>query len=110
MIYDNSIRDIKVLKTKYVETNGSNFESNGTNSNVVFIPYILQERTEESSKEYDDFMNKYKENHKYCPKCGHDSHRTTLLGFNLNRKEEYKDLNRSTCMKCGDIHRVHDRV
>jgi ribosomal protein S27AE len=78
----------------------------------VLAPYILGEHTEESSKQYDLFMKEYHKQHKYCPKCGGEQHTTTLVGYVLNwdKKDEYKDLNRCVCTKCGDNHSTHDRL
>jgi hypothetical protein len=82
------------------------------NSGYVYVPYIISEHTEESLKEYNYFMKEYRKTHKYCPKCGSIEHSTTLMGYilNMNRKEEYKDLNSCMCTECGDKHAAHDRV
>jgi hypothetical protein len=58
------------------------------------------------------FMNQYKEDHACCPKCGELSCRATLMGyvFNSNSPHTYKNLNRCTCVTCGDMHTKHDRV
>jgi len=60
---------------------------------------------------YDKFMDKYEKEHALCPKCGEENHRSTLVGyaFDSSNPEEYKDLNRCTCMECGDIHTTHER-
>lgn len=78
----------------------------------VLAPYILGEHTEESSKRYSEFMKEYHNQHKYCPKCDNKQHTTTLVGYILNwdKKDEYKDMNRCVCTKCGDNHSTHDRV
>lgn len=78
----------------------------------VLAPYILGEHTEESSKQYSEFMREYHNKHKYCPKCGGEQHTTTLVDYILNwdKKNEYKDMNRCVCTKCGDNHSTHDRV
>jgi ribosomal protein S27AE len=54
----------------------------------------------------------YELQHKYCPVCGHDSGMVTLAGytFDPSNMESFKDLNDYTCSKCGDTHKVHDRV
>lgn len=67
---------------------------------------------ENREKEYDDFMNEYNSNHKYCPKCGAEGHTTTLVSYvlNMDKPEEYKDLNNCVCSKCGDKHTAHERV
>ena len=58
------------------------------------------------------FKSKYKEEHKYCPKCGSNSYITTLTGypFYSDNPEGYKDLNDCTCSACGDVHTRHDRI
>lgn len=78
----------------------------------VFAPYTCVEHTEESSKQYDEFMDEYYKQHECCPKCGAEEHTSTLVGYVLNcdSKDEYKDMNRCECMKCGDKHSAHDRV
>jgi predicted nucleic-acid-binding Zn-ribbon protein len=62
----------------------------------------------ESSK----FRTEYDLNHKYCPKCGSEEYFTTLVGFilNMDKKEEYKDLNTCECSNCGDTHTGHERI
>lgn len=63
--------------------------------------------------DYDGFMVEYHNKHKYCPKCGkNEGFITTLVCYvlDINNKENYKDLNRSTCMSCGDVHTIHDRL
>lgn len=79
---------------------------------LVFMPYICVEHTEESSKAYDEFIDEYKRLHACCPKCGETGCTTTLVGYilNMDKKEEYKDLNKCICNKCGDKHIMHDRV
>lgn len=78
----------------------------------VYAPYTPCEHTEESLKEYNDFMSEYNLEHKLCPKCGEESHMSTLMGYVLvhGKESEYKDLNRCTCMSCGDSHTTHERV
>ena len=78
----------------------------------IFVPYLCVEHTEESSKEYDNFMEEYNKQHECCPKCGATEHMSTLVGYVLNwdKKDEYKDMNRCECMKCYDKHSTHDRV
>ena len=78
----------------------------------MLAPYVLGEHSKESSKRYDDFMKKYHKQHECCPKCGNKQHTTTLVGYvlNWNKKEEYRDMNRCKCLKCGDKHSTHDRI
>lgn len=78
----------------------------------VYAPYVIRQHTEESLKEYDEFMSIYNKLHEYCPKCGGKDHISTLMGYalNLENKEEYKDENSCVCSNCGNIHITHDRV
>lgn len=79
---------------------------------TIFVPYILGEHTEESLQEHRKFMDKYKKEHKCCPKCGETGHTTTLMGYPLIRGEEenYKDLNGCVCTGCKDVHTAHERI
>ena len=62
--------------------------------------------------EREKFDMEYYLNHKYCPVCGSKEHTSTLMGFilNMNKKEDYKDLNQCECTACGNKHLAHDRV
>ena len=69
----------------------------------------------EICQDYINFIDndeEYHKQHKYCPKCGGEQHTTTHVGYVLNwdKKDEYKDLNRCVCTKCGDNHSAHDRL
>lgn len=80
-----------------------------------YIPVIdsndLEFLTEER-KEYKKVIKQYNLDHALCPKCGAKSHSTTYVGYilHMDRKDEYKDLNRCVCSNCGDVHTTHDRV
>jgi len=78
----------------------------------IYAPFICKEHTEESLKDYHEFMTKYKKEHAICPKCGATEHSTTLMGYVLysDKRDEYKDLNTCVCSECGDIHTTHKRV
>ena len=78
----------------------------------VMSPFVFVEHTEESLKEYNEFMSAYRTLHEVCPKCGATGHSTTLFGYVLNweKKEEYKDLNTCVCSECGDKHTAHQRI
>ena len=82
------------------------------NEKYIYAPYILGEHSKKSSKEYDKFMKQYDLEHKCCPKCGSEKHVTTLVGYplDMDKKEEYKDLNSCVCSVCGDKHSIHDRL
>jgi hypothetical protein len=86
--------------------------NNLENPGIIWVPYVFREHTDESLKEYEKFMDDYNEKHKFCPKCGSESHSTTLVGFPLIREkeEEYQDKNYCKCLGCGDSHIFHDRV
>lgn len=87
-------------------------ESLDLDSGHVLVSYILSEHTEESLKEYKEFMRNYHNKHKYCPKCGSESCRTSMAcySYNSDKPDEYKDLNRSVCTNCNNLHSVHDRL
>lgn len=72
---------------------------------------VVKDLNEQSVKS-DNFKKEYYLNHKFCPKCGNEGHSTTLVGYilDMDKKEEYKDLNNCVCSKCGDIHTAHERV
>lgn len=87
-------------------------------SGVVYADYKpvigvdeLEFLTEER-KEYKKVIKQYHLDHARCPKCGSESHSTTYVGYilHMDRKDEYKDLNRCVCSNCGDVHTTHDRV
>lgn len=65
-----------------------------------------------SSDEYVEFMKAYNKAHECCPNCGTKPHSTTLAGYivYLEDKDNYKDKNRCQCLKCGDVHIMHNRV
>lgn len=96
-----SVTDIKRVSGEELQEKG-----------YIFVPYICVEHTKESLSEYDKFIIEYHKSHKYCPKCESSEYRTTLLEYILNwdKKDEYKDMNRCTCIQCGYIHHTHDRV
>ena len=62
--------------------------------------------------EYVTFMKKYSKLHAACPNCFGTSFSTTLAGYilDLNHPELYKNLNSTTCLKCGWKGTVHDRI
>lgn len=66
----------------------------------------------ESNKKSDLFLSEYRKLHECCPKCGETSHCSTLVGYilNMDNLEDYKDLNKCTCIKCDDVHTTHERV
>lgn len=94
-------------------------KSEGNNeAGVIFadyVPVIGGDELEfimEGRKEYKKFLKEYHSNHAKCPKCGTEPHSTTYVGYivDMDRKDEYKDLNRCVCSNCGDVHTTHDRV
>ncbi len=93
------------------------YESIGQSKGLTYEEFLPEadktiENIIESSIKCDIFYKEYNENHKYCPKCGHTGHSTTLAGYilNLEDTESYKDLNDCVCSKCRDKHTVHERV
>ena len=102
----------KIDKSKYGEIKISSSSPSDSKSGVVYLPYVLSEHTEQSRKEYDDFMTKYSKEHEVCPRCGETGHTVTLVGYALigGEEDKYKDKNRCVCSKCNDKHIVHDRI
>lgn len=79
----------------------------------IYAPYIISNKDpNDKNTEYDDFMKEYSYIHKCCPNCGSESHSTTLIAYvlNMDKKDEYKDLNNCKCFSCGNVHITHDRV
>lgn len=104
----------KIDKSKYsvVDINENQLtEEEMKEQGIVYLPYQIVE-SQEPSKEYDDFMREYEEKHARCPKCGDSGSYTTLVGYilNMDKKDDYKDLNRCICTKCNDAHTKHDRI
>lgn len=87
-------------------------KTEGMKSGIIWAPFVIAEHTEESLKDYKEFMAKYKKQHEVCPKCGSIKHSTTFAGFIMisDRREEYKNLNDCVCFDCGDKHTCHDRI
>ena len=59
------------------------------------------------------YLDEYEKRHARCPKCLQTECAETLVGYlltDIKLKEDYKDLNRCYCTKCGDKHTKHDRV
>ena len=125
-IYDEKLMDEFInynpeIESRYaaVEINPdfySTVEVNHSISNldagIVWAPYMCISSADGPSKEYEEFMAKYKEDHKCCPNCGDVHYNTTLMGYVFNRDnpDEYKDLNRCVCSKCGFKHTRHERI
>lgn len=57
-------------------------------------------------------MREYRENHTYCPECGSCKNHQTLMGYvmDINHPEDFKDLNRVSCIECDWTGTVHDLV
>jgi hypothetical protein len=100
--------DYKIDASKYEECKVNTDKS--ITPGVIFVPWVLQDSTGKPNPEYDEFMKAYHEMHSICPKCGHDKHSVTLMGYplDMNNKEDYKDLNVCVCAACGDRHTVHE--
>ncbi len=67
---------------------------------------------ESISKIHDKFMSEYVMLHQLCPKCGSEEFNSTLIErvWNFDNPDEFKDINICNCLKCGDMHQVHDRI
>ena len=79
---------------------------------IVFAPYIMCDHTEESLKEYNEFMTRYHTQHCCCPNCGSRNYTKTLVGYILNHEhpEDYKDKNVCHCLDCGWKGIAHELV
>lgn len=81
-----------------------------------FLKSDINETMDRSNKlnnnDYDMFMKEYAKKHVCCPKCGSTQHISTLVGYalDLDKKDEYKNLNICSCTSCEDEHSKHDRV
>ena len=42
----------------------------------------------------------FEESHKYCPNCGNDKFKSTLIGYIENSNKDFEDHNNIWC-KCG---------
>jgi ribosomal protein L32 len=80
---------------------------------VPYVPLIITPVGDSTYRDsYNEFMDNYNLEHKYCPKCGHDKCSTTFAGFILysEDRESYVDENDCVCQECGDKHIKHDRI
>lgn len=79
-----------------------------------FLPEAdaMLDNFQKQSEECEKFLEEYRQKHKLCPKCGGTGHSVTLAGYilDIDRKEDYKDLNNCFCGACGNSHTVHDRI
>ena len=69
-------------------------------------------RENERRKIYEQLIEDYKKKHSLCPKCKSKESEVTnvMYRMDLNKYEDYKDLNESICSNCKDVHTVHERV
>lgn len=77
----------------------------------IYVPYIIKEKVD-IDMTTNEFLKKYQEEHRYCPKCGSDKYMTTLVAYmvDIDNLNDYKDLNNCDCSDCGDKHIVHERI
>lgn len=68
---------------------------------------IINEDEYESIKHIEEDI--YYSKHRYCPQCGGNAYMATMVGYNFESLETYKDKNRVTC-PCGWKGIVHDLV
>ena len=96
----------------HIETLNVNVSKSKDDSSVIYAPYIMCEHTEESRKEYNEFMDKYYAQHCCCPNCGSKNYITTLAGFilDMSKPEDYKDRNTCHCQDCGWKGIAHELV
>ena len=74
----------KMVDSKYYSKILVNKTTSDLESGYIFVPWTFSEHTEESLKDYNDFMSIYKSKHRYCPVCGSERHTSTLMGYVLN--------------------------
>lgn len=81
-------------------------------SGVVWMPFVMVESDGKPDDVYENFMKEYRLKHAVCKICGSKEYNTTLVGYMFDRTkpEEYKDNNRCTCMKCGNVSSHHERI
>jgi phenolic acid decarboxylase len=110
------MKEINVDYYKKIRFEGAfltNDEDKDSEQGIIYVPWVIKDHTEESLKEYNDFMEVYHEQHKFCPNCGCEGNYSfTLMGYmlNMDKKDEYKDLNICNCQKCKNTHTFHERV
>ena len=79
-------------------------------SGIFYMPYISEHG--EPSEQYCELMAQYKSDHEVCPKCGSKGHSSTYMGYvmDMEKPEDYKDLNSCVCSECDYAHKTHDRI
>lgn len=107
--YTNRMVDNKYYDIIIIPSDSCGSQIN--NENIIFLPYTIT-TSDDSSNEYNEFMEEYQNLHECCPKCGSDIYATTLVGYilDLNNKDKYQDKNICYCEACGDQHIYHERV
>jgi hypothetical protein len=108
--YFNKVDTPEPMKCKLCDTE----VTENTKSHVYSDPvcYDCANKHHQSEQKYTSFMNQYRKDHALCPKCKNSCHYSTLVSFayNTDKPEEYKDLNKCVCSKCGDKHIGHERI
>lgn len=59
---------------------------------------------------FSEINDRYRELHRYCPRCGSDDLEQTMVGFIFANLESAQDTNRCTCQECGWRGIVHDLI
>jgi hypothetical protein len=109
------MKNINIDSSKYsiVNVENGSIPTVEDSSNFIYLPYVMENKVNMVlSTEYDIFMKEYYEKHACCPKCGSKEYSTTLIGYvlDMDKKEDYKDLNVCYCNNCKDKHTMHDRI
>lgn len=63
-----------------------------------------------TKEEQAEFLKQYRLDHCVCPVCHKSNYSTTLAGYILYNKEDYKDKNRCTCHNCGWVGIRHEML
>ena len=65
--------------------------------------YVNKTNEKEGQRRYKDFLNKYRQEHYFCPNCHSKNYISTIMScvFDEEHPEEYKDRNLITCNLCG---------
>lgn len=74
----------------------------------LFVPQ--EDKEKKRAEQRQKFLDEYKLEHKYCPKCYSSHHETTLMGCIQTDPFEYRDSNHSYCRDCDWKGRVYERV
>lgn len=116
---NEGIKTVELNGNKYalIEADGVTYSVHKTapgEMKTILAPYVMagESDDEEYRKRRDEFYQKYREEHRCCPNCGSRNYTMTLLGIplNLDKADEYRDINSCHCQDCGWRGIRHDLV